>query len=76
MRPITFWFLVAAAIFAAMCALWGFSEEEPEGAVLVISAVLFWGSGLVLIVLGLVALSRWRRAPGQPARRTRTSDSA
>ncbi len=66
-RPITFWGLVAAAIFAAMTVLWAFGDE-PDGAVFVISAVLYWGSGIALIFIGLVAISRWRR-PQREARR-------
>lgn len=65
-RPITFWGLVAAAIFGAMTVLWAFGDE-PDGAVFVISAVLYWGSGIALIFIGLVAISRWRR----PQRGTR-----
>jgi hypothetical protein len=62
-RPLTFWIFVAAMIFVAMTLLWGFGDE-PTGTVFVISAVLYWGSGIALIFLGLVAISRWRRPPG------------
>jgi hypothetical protein len=62
----TFYGLVAAAIFLAMTALWVFGEEEPTGALLVISAILWWGSAVVLVVFGLVSISRWRRTP-EPA---------
>jgi hypothetical protein len=62
MRPITFWTLVAGAIFAAMTVLWGFGEE-PSGAVFVLATVMWWGSGLALVFFGLVAIARWRRDP-------------
>jgi hypothetical protein len=67
----TFYGLVAAVIFAAMSVLWLASEEEPTGAVFVISTVLWWGSALVLIFFGLVAISRWRREPA-PRRGTQS----
>ena len=72
MRPLTFWIFVAAAMFLAMTALWGFGDE-PTGATFVISAVLYWGSGIALIFFGLVAISRWRRPP--TGTRARTSDT-
>ena len=75
MRPLMFWGLVAGAIFVAMAVLWAFSDEEPTGAVFVISTILFWVSGLALIGLGLLALSRWRR-PSASARRERRPDGA
>ena len=62
MRPLTFWSLVAAAIFAAMTVLWAFGEE-PTGVVLVLATALWWASGLALVVFGLVAIARWRRPP-------------
>jgi hypothetical protein len=61
-RPITFWSLVAAAMFVAMTLLWVFGDE-PTGFLLVLSSVLWWGSGLALIVFGLVAISRRGRTP-------------
>jgi hypothetical protein len=57
------------AIFAAMTTLWAF-DDEPTGVVSVLATVLWWGSGVALIFFGLVAISRWRRAP--PARTPRT----
>jgi hypothetical protein len=68
MRPMTFYGLVAAVIFVAMTAIWAFSEDAPTGAVFVISTVLWWGSALMLVFFGLVAISRWRREPA-PRRR-------
>jgi hypothetical protein len=69
----TFYGLVAAVIFLAMTALWVFGEEEPTGAVFVISTVLWWGSALMLVFFGLTAISRFRREPaahrGAAARR-------
>lgn len=62
MRPMTFWALVAGAIFAAMTVLWAFGDE-PTGAVFVISSVAWWGSALMLVFLGLVAISRFGREP-------------
>ena len=64
-RPLTFWIVVAIVIFAAMTALWAFGEE-PTGAVLVLSTILWWGSGIGLIALGLIAI--WRRQPAGRAR--------
>ncbi len=61
-RPLTFWIVVAIVIFAAMTALWAFGEE-PTGAVLVLSTILWWGSGIGLIALGVIAI--WRRQPGR-----------
>jgi hypothetical protein len=69
MRPMTFYGLVAAVIFAAMTAVWAFSEDEPAGAVFVISTVLWWGSALTLVFFGLVTISRWGRKP-EARRRT------
>lgn len=61
-RPLAFWAVIAAIVFAAMLALWGFGDE-PTGVVLVLAGILFWGSGLALVLLGLIAISRWRREP-------------
>lgn len=72
MRPITFWSLVALAMFAAMTALWVFGDE-PTGALFVLSTVLFWGSGIALIFFGLVAISRRTRPGG--ARGTQSAAS-
>ena len=80
MRPLAFWTLVAAFIFAAMTVLWGFGEE-PTGLVLVLASVMWWGSALALVVFGLVAIWRWRREPAERPpredrpRRTRTGAS-
>jgi hypothetical protein len=41
--------------------LWVFGDE-PTGFLLVLSAVLWWGSGLALIFFGLMAISRRGRA--------------
>ncbi len=72
-RPITFWTFVAVAMFAAMTALWAFGDE-PTGAVFVISAVLYWGSGITLIFLGLVAISRRWQPRTNERRRRPTAD--
>lgn len=61
-RPLAFWAVIAGIVFAAMLALWSLGDE-PTGVVLVLAGVLFWGSGLVLVLLGLIAISRWRREP-------------
>ena len=66
----TFYGLVAAVIFVAMTVLWVFGDEEPTGAVFVISTVAWWGSAMTLVFLGLVAISRWKRGPGRPERRS------
>ena len=63
MRPMTFWSLIAFAMFAAMTALWIFGDE-PTGALFVLSTVLWWGSGIALIFFGLVAISRRTRPAG------------
>ncbi len=72
MRPMTFWSLVAFAMFAAMTALWVFGDE-PTGALFVLSTVLFWGSGIALIFFGLVAISRRTRPAGARGTRSATS---
>ena len=72
MRPITFWSLVAFALFAAMTALWAFGDE-PTGALFVLSTVLFWGSGVALIFFGLVAISRRTRPSGARGTQAATS---
>ena len=64
MRPLAFWTLVAAFIFAAMTVLWGFGDE-PTGVVLVLATVMWWGSALALVAFGLVAIWRWRREPAE-----------
>ena len=70
-RPLAFWAISAAIIFLAMTALWVFGDEQT-GAVLVLSSILWWGSGLSLVLLGLIAISRWgaedrkRRTGAQP----------
>lgn len=69
MRPITFWSLVAFAMFAAMTVLWVFGDE-PTGFLLVLSAILWWGSGIALILFGLVAIGRRGRPPGPSADRS------
>ena len=69
MRPITFWSLVAAAMFAAMTVLWVFGDE-PTGFLLVLSAILWWGSGIALILFGLVAIARRGRPAGPSADRS------
>ena len=61
-RPLAFWGACALIVFAAMTALWAF-DEEPSGVVEVLAAILWWVSGLVLVGLGIVAISRWRREP-------------
>ena len=82
MRPLAFWTLVAAFVFAAMTVLWAFGEE-PTGVVLVLASVMWWGSALVLVAFGLVAIWRWRRDPaertprdGRPRARTGASRAA
>lgn len=70
MRPITFWSLVALALFLAMTALWVFGEDEPTGFLLVLSTVLWWGSGIALIGFGLVAIARRGRPPRAEANRS------
>lgn len=75
MRPMTFWGLVAAAIFAAMTVLWAFGDE-PTGAVFVIATVAWWGSALTLVFLGLVGISRWRREPASRRPDTRRSGTS
>ena len=72
----TFYGLVAAAIFLAMTALWVFGEEEPTGALLVISAILWWGSAAVLVVFGLTTIARWRRSRVRHASRGVAQPSA
>jgi hypothetical protein len=72
-RPLTFWTLVAATLFVTMTVLWVFGGE-PEGAVFVISAVLYWGSGLALIVAGMIAIGRFRRGRDAGGRRARRRD--
>ncbi len=64
-RPITFWVIVSAIIFLAMTALWVFGEE-PTGLVLVLSGILWWGSGLALVGLGVVAISRRGKRSREP----------
>lgn len=59
-RPITFWSLVAGAVFLAMTALWTFGDD-PTGLVQVAATVLWWGSGLALVFFGLVTILRWGR---------------
>lgn len=61
-RPLAFWAVIAGIVFLAMVALWSLGDE-PTGAVEVLAAILFWGSGLALILIGLIAISRWRREP-------------
>ena len=61
-RPLTFWTAVAVTIFVAMSILWAFSDE-PTGAVSVLASLLWWGSGVVLVLLGLIVIGRWRREP-------------
>lgn len=56
-RPLTFWAIVSGIIFLAMTALWVFGDE-PSGAVLVLSTILWWGSGLALVLLGVLTISR------------------
>jgi hypothetical protein len=68
MRPLTFWSLVAAVVFAAMTILWAFGDE-PTGVVLILASVMWWGSALALIVLGLIAIWRFRRPPASPSSR-------
>lgn len=72
MRPLTFWIFVAAMIFVAMTLLWGLGDE-PTGATFVISAVLYWGSGIALIFFGLVLISR--RLPSGRNRPERSTDT-
>jgi len=59
-RPLAFWTVVAVVIFAAMSVLWAFGDE-PTGIVSVLASVMWWGSGLGLVLLGLIAI--WRRQP-------------
>lgn len=59
-RPLAFWTIVAVVIFAAMSVLWAFGDE-PTGIVSVLASVMWWGSGLGLVLLGLIAI--WRRQP-------------
>jgi hypothetical protein len=75
-RPLTFWTLVAAAIFLTMTVLWVFGGE-PEGAIFVISTILYWASGLALIVAGMLFIGRFARG-GRERRRggTATADTA
>jgi len=72
MRPMTFWSLVAFAMFAAMTTLWVFGDE-PTGPLFVLSTVLFWGSGIALIFFGLMAISRRTRPPGARGTQSATS---
>ncbi|HEV2074956.1 MAG TPA: hypothetical protein VGR10_01835 [Thermoleophilaceae bacterium] len=72
MRPMTFWALVAGAIFAAMTLLLAFGEEQT-GVIGVIASVAWWGTGLLLVVFGLVAIARYGRQPAalrKPAARS------
>ena len=59
-RPLAFWTIVAVVIFAAMSVLWAFGDE-PTGIVSLLASVMWWGSGLGLVLLGLIAI--WRRQP-------------
>lgn len=61
-RPLAFWAVIAGIVFLAMVALWSLGDD-PTGAVEVLAAILFWGSGVALILVGLIAISRWRREP-------------
>ena len=68
MRPLTFWSLIAAAVFAAMTILWAFGDE-PDGVVAILASVMWWGSALALVVFGLIAIWRFRRTPAEPRSR-------
>jgi hypothetical protein len=50
--------LAAAALLAASSLTWILLEDE-DGALLTITGVLFWVSGLALIAIGLVVLGRF-----------------
>jgi hypothetical protein len=70
MRPLKFWSIVAAFVFGAMTILWAFGDE-PTGVVAILASVMWWGSALVLIVFGLIAIWRFRRDPAAPSSRGR-----
>jgi len=64
-RPLAFWVIAPAIVFLAMTALWVFGGR-PAGVVLAFASVLWWGSGLALTLLGVLAISRFRRDPPAP----------
>ena len=58
-RPLAFWAITSLIVFLAMTALWVFGED-PSGAVLALATILWWGSGLALVLLGLPVYALWR----------------